>query len=142
MVSSFFEQVMNYIISPADEAVTQKSQLHVHQSSTMKLLVISPHSLDKACQYADSLRSGMTLIVEYSALDKQSQQTMDDFLNGVCYIIQGSTQVLGTDVMMYMPPNVESHRHILASVKPTRSNYSFERVVPVPRFSQTLNTQM
>ncbi|MBU2703428.1 FtsZ-interacting cell division protein YlmF [Sporomusaceae bacterium BoRhaA] len=132
MVSSFFEQVMNYIISPADE---NENQLCVHHNATMKLLVISLNSLDQACRYADLLRSGVTLIVEYSAVDKQSQQTLNDFLNGVCYILQGSTQALGTDVMMYMPENVEAHRHISASTQPIRSSYPFERIVPAQRFS-------
>ncbi len=141
MASSFMDRVMNYIMAPADHAVVStERQFSVHGSAAMKLVVISPHSLEKTCQYADSLKAGLVLLVEYGGVDQQSRQTMHDFLDGVCFVLQGSTLSLSTDVVMYMPVSVEASRHITASTQPVHEVYPFDRIVPVKRFSQAASS--
>lgn len=120
MVSSFFGRVKNYIMTPIDDSFEIEELRVVQSSSKMKIVIITPQSLEKTCQYADSLQAGLTLMIEYSSVDKQSQQTMHDFLKGVCYVISGSCQVLSANVIMYMPASVEVTRNIAAATVPVR----------------------
>lgn len=135
MVSSFFGRVKNYIMMPIDDPFELEELQAVPGISKMKIVIVTPQSPEKTCQYADSLQAGITLIIEYSSVDKQIQQTMHDFLDGVCYVISGSCQVLSATAIMYMPASVEVTRNIVAATAPVRQVYPFDRVVPVSRFS-------
>jgi FtsZ-interacting cell division protein YlmF len=134
MISSIWGRVVNYIMTPIDDIFEPEELRSVHSSPKMKVMVITPDSSEKTCQYADSLQAGTTLIIEYSSVDKQIQQTMHNFLEGVCYVIKGNCQILSENVIMYMPTYVEVTRSVAASSVAARQVYPFDRILPVNRF--------
>jgi len=142
MAGSFLSRVMNYIIKPLDETFDNEALRSIPGSSLMKVVIITPHSSEKTCQYADSLKAGTTLIIEYSLIDQQNQQTMHDFLEGVCYVISGSSKALSTSVIMYMPTCVEAilNNRVPETVS-SRPNFSVDRNISVQRFSPMAKSQ-
>ena len=141
MTSSVWDRVMNYIMTPLDDTCEPEELISVHSSPKMKVMVITPDSSEKTCQYADFLQAGTTLIIEYSSVDKQIQQTMHNFLDGVCYVIKGSCQVLSENAIMYMPAYVEVTRNIAVSSVAVRQVYPFDRILPVNRFYPEVRSQ-
>ena len=142
MAGSFLSRVMNYILKPLDETFENDELRSIPGSSLMKVVIITPRSSEKTCQYADSLRAGTTLIIEYSSVDKQNQQTMHDFLDGVCYVISGSSKALSTSVIMYMPTYVEAiSSNNVPETASSRPKFAFDRNISVQQFSPMAKSQ-
>ena len=76
-------------------------------SSPMKIFVEEPVCFDDAQRYADSLRSGAVVFINYKKVNIVTQQRMSDFMNGVCYTLGGSVQQVSDDTALYACANVD-----------------------------------
>lgn len=126
MAHSLLEKVMNYILPSTAEEDSDEAdaKLQLVSSPTMSFFVAMPRNPEKTCEYADSLRGGMVLLVEYQDVDAASRQTMHDFLRGVCYVLGGQAQVVSSDVILYLPAEVD------VSCLKAEAQASFRQVFP------------
>ena len=61
---------------------------------------------DDAKAAADGLKSGEQQIVNLERATPQMTERIIDFLNGVCYALDGTVERIGDKVYMFVPANV------------------------------------
>lgn len=106
--------------SPVQEVERRpKLKVHSQQTGNFKVFVDLPTSFDDVQQYADYLKSNVAIIVNYQQVDNATQQRMSDFLNGVCYVLDGNVQRISEKVMLYTYANIAVDKKIFAYSVPT-----------------------
>ncbi|HWR40562.1 MAG TPA: cell division protein SepF [Patescibacteria group bacterium] len=96
-------------------------RLHTVGVVPFKVFVHAPESFDDVKSYADYLRVGVVVIVNYQQVDILVQQKMSDFLNGVCYIMDGAVQRISEQVTVYVPTGATVDKELCAFAVPTYS---------------------
>ena len=94
-------------------------RLHTVGTSSFKVFVHAPASFDDVKSYADYLRVGVAVIINYQQMDASIQQKMSDFLNGVCYILDGAVQRISDQVIIYAPTGVTIDKELCSLPIPT-----------------------
>ena len=110
------------ILSEFESAHKRKSvNLHVHtnQSGNLKVLIVSPVKFDDVRICADHLKANITVVVNLMSIELDMQDAIKDFMNGVCYILDGNVQRIADSVFIYTPVNVEIDKEIYAFSVPT-----------------------
>lgn len=127
MTGGLIHKLTNFLM-PIEEAEVRKTDslrtrpsLTVHSNSAveLKVFVAIPHSFDDVRDFADRLRAKEAVIVNYEYVDQENRQRIADFLNGVCYILEGSVQRISDDSMLYAPENVDISKELYAYSIPT-----------------------
>ena len=95
--------------------------LHAVGATPFKVFVHSPLSFDDVKSYADYLRVGVVVIVNYQQVDVIVQQKMSDFLNGVCYIMDGAVQRISEQVTVYAPTGASVDKELAGFAVPLYS---------------------
>ena len=96
-------------------------RLHTVGAVSFKVFVHTPTSFDDVRSYADYLRVGVVVIINYQQVDVLIQQKMSDFLNGVCYVMDGAVQRISEQVTVYAPTGVAVDRELCAFSVPVYS---------------------
>ncbi len=96
-----------------------KLKVHSQQPGNFKMCVDVPTTFDDVQKYADFLKSHVAIIVNYQQVDAVTQQRMSDFLNGVCYVLEGSVQRISEKVILYTYANIDVDKKIFAYSVPT-----------------------
>lgn len=97
----------------------RKTHLRVHSPAALRVYVASPVSFDDAKYYADYLKSNVAVIVNYDKVDENTQERISDFLNGILYVLNGSSQRVSASVQMYLPANIDVSKELYAYSIPT-----------------------
>ena len=99
----------------------RRPRLKVHSQSagTLKVIVDLPTGFDDVQAYADHLRNNIAIVINYQQVDLATQQRMSDFLNGVCYILDGCVQRISEQVVLYTYANIDVDKKIFAYSVPT-----------------------
>ncbi|SMC75724.1 cell division protein SepF [Sporomusa malonica] len=139
MALGLIDKITNFLI-PVDEEVTapdkaelpaakeaaaqdneRRPKLKVHSQSAgnLKVIVDLPTDFDDVQAYADYLRNSVAVVVNYQQVDIATQQRMSDFLNGVCYVLGGSVQLISEQVVLYAYANIEVDKKIFSYSVPT-----------------------
>lgn len=109
----------------AKEAVVQdnerrpKLKVHSQSAGNLKVIVDLPTDFDDVQAYADYLRNSVAVVINYQQVDIATQQRMSDFLNGVCYVLGGSVQLISEQVVLYAYANIEVDKKIFSYSVPT-----------------------
>lgn len=105
----------------AGNAPSKSSHLRVHSNSPsdMKMAVVTPLKYEDVKGFADYLKAGISVIINFSYVDEQVQQCMTDFLNGVCYVIGGSSEKISAQIRVYVPNNIVINKELFAYSVPT-----------------------
>ena len=100
--------------------------LHTNQSENLKVLIVSPAKFDDVRMYADHLKANITVVVNLTSIEKDMQDSIKDFMNGVCYILAGNVQRIADSVFIYAPVNVDIDKELYAYSVPTYVKPKFE----------------
>lgn len=137
MAVSLIDKLTNFIM-PADDFTdseekqssgrSKPSRLRVHSNNTsdLKMAVVSPLKYEDVKAYADYLKAGISIVVNFSQIDDYNQQCMTDFLSGVCYILGGSNERVSAKVLIYVPASASISKELYAYSIPTYVKNKFE----------------
>ncbi|MGI6093340.1 MAG: cell division protein SepF [Veillonellaceae bacterium] len=137
MAVSLIDKLTNFIMPADDFTDTEEKQssgrnkpsrLRVHSNNRpdMKMAVLSPLKYEDVKDYADYLKAGISIVVNFSQVDDYNQQCMTDFLSGVCYTIGGSSERVSSKVLVYVPANASISKELYAYSIPTYVKGKFE----------------
>lgn len=90
----------------------------------MKVVVCEPNTFDEVQEIADNLRQRRQVIINLEKTPSDIAQRLIDFVSGTVYALDGHTQKLADNIVMFVPSNVEivpDHKNIL------RSPYTFSK---------------
>ncbi|MDF2568757.1 MAG: sepF 2 [Sporomusa sp.] len=140
MALGLIDKITNFLIPADEELVTtekaempvakeavgqdneRRPKLKVHSQPAaghLKVVVDLPTDFDDVQAYADYLRNSTAVVVNYQQVDVATQQRMSDFLNGVCYVLGGSVQLVSEQVVLYAYANIEVDKKIFSYSVPT-----------------------
>lgn len=76
------------------------------KSSDMRILVFKLDSFDEVKSVADALNQKRAALVNYEKVDTEIQKRICDFVNGVCYVLNGEVKRISSTMVLYVPENV------------------------------------
>lgn len=109
----------------ASISVPERPLLTVHTNPELKMMVYMPESFDQANIIANALKSKEAVIVNFERVSDKEQRRLCDFLNGVCYILDGGVQRVSEMIVLYVPTNVEINKELCAYSVPAYVKHSF-----------------
>lgn len=94
--------------------------LTLHRQTELKILAAVPRSYKEALFCADriKLRQAVAVNLEYIPYH-DVQQSIIDFLNGVCYVTGGSVERVSEQMLLYVPAHVEISKELYSFSVPT-----------------------
>jgi len=95
-------------ISYAAEVPSARSKLTVYTTKVpdLKILVYVPEDFDQVMVVADALKQNQAAIINYERVDFAEQRRICDFINGVCYIVDGEAKRVSDMMVLYVPAGV------------------------------------
>lgn len=95
-------------ISYAAEVPSARSKLTVYTTKVpdLKILVYVPENFDQVMVVADALKQKQAAIINYERVDFAEQRRICDFINGVCYIVDGEAKRVSDMMVLYVPAGV------------------------------------
>ena len=129
-LTNFLMPIEEVVEGEKEQAVTELSavrarktvNLRVHTQETaggFKVLVASPVHYEDVQLYADNLKAKVAVVLNFEQVDEETQRAMVDFLNGVCYEINGNVQRISDSILMYAPEMVDISKELYAFSIPT-----------------------
>lgn len=97
--------------------------VHTNKVPELKVMVYTPTSFDQANIIANALRNKEAVIVNYEEVDSAEQRRLCDFVNGVCYILDGGVQRISDKIVLYVPVNVDIRKELCAYAVPAYMKY-------------------
>ncbi len=87
----------------------QRPQFTVHTTrpAELSVQVYVPASFDHVTDIADDLRAQKACIVNYEKLEELEQRHISDFVNGVCYVMDGTVTRITERIYLYVPEGVD-----------------------------------
>ena len=122
MAIGLLDKLTNFFMPIDDSLQERRPNLRVHSQysiATPKMFVATPTTFDDVQMYAEYLRNEVIILVNFENLDLACQQRMLDFLNGVCFILGGTTSKISNKVFIYAPEGVNVASEFLADIIPT-----------------------
>ncbi len=71
------------------------------------IYTLKPKSQEDAATAADSLKSGVAVIINLEEVDRLNAVRIIDFMSGVCYALEGHAMKLGDTIFLYTPPDFD-----------------------------------
>ena len=68
---------------------------------------------------ANKLKAKQAVMINYDLVDDRTQQRINDFINGVCYVLNGAVQVISDKIVLYVPEHTEIGKELYAYSIPT-----------------------
>ena len=122
MAIGLLDKLTNFLMPIEDSLQERRPNLHVHSQysvANIKIFVATPTTFDDVQMYAEYLRNEVIILVNFQKLDLTNQQRMVDFLNGVCFILGGTTSKISNKVFIYAPDGVNVASEFLVDIIPT-----------------------
>ena len=93
---------------PRVTGTTERPKLTVHttQIPSLNVKIYVPRSFDQVPEIADDLKAGKAVLVNYERVELEEQRRICDFVNGVCYIMNGEVKRVSTSMVLYAPDGV------------------------------------
>jgi len=88
---------------------TERPQLTVHTTkvASLKVQIYAPTNFDQVTAIADDIKAGKAAVVNYERIDASEQRRICDFVNGVCYVLNGCAKRITDQIVMYVPDGVD-----------------------------------
>lgn len=95
-------------VRPRVTGTTERPKLTVHttQIPSLNVKIYVPRSFDQVPEIADDLKAGKAVLVNYERVELEEQRRICDFVNGVCYIMNGEVKRVSTSMVLYAPDGV------------------------------------
>lgn len=99
------------VASTSSFARQEKSrpQLTVHTTKVaeLKVQIYAPTKFDQVVAIADDLKAGKGCVVNYERVEADEQRRICDFVNGVCYVLDGTAKRVSSQIVLYVPQGVD-----------------------------------
>lgn len=98
---------------------TARPSLTVVKPHDLTVRIYTPENFDQVVPIADDILNKKAALVNYEQVMESEQRRISDFVNGVCYISDGSVSMISDKIFLYMPQGVESGEiaRVAASVR-------------------------
>ncbi len=73
----------------------------------IKVMVVAPKSFDDAQSIADHIRAAKPVVVNFEETAPDVMKRIIDFISGTVYALNGSIQLVGNNIMVCAPSNVD-----------------------------------
>lgn len=93
----------------ANTVVNKRPKLTVHTNKVqeMSIDIHVPQNFDQVRSVADALKESKACIVNYEKVEAPEQRRICDFLNGVCYVLEGDVRRISETMVLYVPNGVD-----------------------------------
>ena len=92
-------------------AFRQKKQpqltVHTTKQPQLKMQIYAPRNFEQVTAIADDIKAGKACVVNYEQIEAMEQRRICDFVNGVCYVLDGSAKRISNQIMLYVPNGVD-----------------------------------
>ncbi len=85
---------------------TKHNKRKGNEDPDMRILVFTLNAFDDVKEAADALKQKRALVVNYEMVDTAVQKRSCDFINGVCYVLNGEVKRITKTMVLYVPENV------------------------------------
>ena len=96
--------------APRTRVVAQQERpkltVHTTQIPSLNVKIYVPRSFDQVQEIADDLKACGAVLVNYERVELEEQRRLCDFINGVCYIMNGEVKRVSTAMVLYAPDGV------------------------------------
>lgn len=87
---------------------TARPSLTVVKPNELTVKIYMPETFDQVVGIADDILNKKAAVVNYENVIESEQRRISDFVNGVCYISDGSVSMISDKIFLYMPAGVEA----------------------------------
>lgn len=77
------------------------------KASELSVDIYVPSNFDQVTGIADDLLAKKAAIVNFERVDLAEQRRICDFVNGVCYVLDGEARRISDGMMLYVPAGVD-----------------------------------
>lgn len=96
-----------YVVRPRQTQVQAQPQKQPeHKGQELKIGVFAPKSFDDVQAIADEIRGLRAVVVNYDLVEPALQRRICDFMNGVCYVLDGDVRRISDNMVLYVPSGV------------------------------------
>ena len=99
---------MRYTAYSEPATPTARPSLTVVKPHDLTVKIYTPENFDQVVPIADDILNKKAALVNYEQVMENEQRRISDFVNGVCYISDGSVSMISDKIFLYMPPGVEA----------------------------------
>lgn len=100
------ESAQTGIETSSISSVRSHLSVHANKAAGIKIFVFKINAFDEVKSVADALKQKRAAIVNYEKVDTETQKRICDFINGVCYVLNGEVKRISTTMVLYAPENV------------------------------------
>ncbi|MCE5286687.1 MAG: cell division protein SepF, partial [Pelosinus sp.] len=127
MPSGLINKFTNFFMAEEEENVQQEAivtstkapHLKLHTPAELKMCVSFPCTRNDIFACADHLKAKRIVIINIGQVRDKLEQSMLDFLSGVCYVLGGSVQSISAEVLLFVPAGVEIDQELYGYSVPT-----------------------
>lgn len=84
-----------------------KLTVHTTKKLELKVQIYAPANFDQVTAIADDLKAGKACVVNYEKVECKEQRRICDFVNGVCYVLDGCAKRISGQIVLYVPEGVD-----------------------------------
>jgi len=84
-----------------------KLTVHTTKTPSLKVRIYAPTNFDQVTAIADDLKAGKAAVVNYERIEAEEQRRICDFVNGVCYVLDGCAKRISEQIVLYVPEGVD-----------------------------------
>ena len=88
------------------EEESERPKIKVFKHPTMNVLVFEPTNFNDTRIAADALKASKSIIINYEKTEASEQVRICDFMNGACYVLDGSVRRISEKMVLYVPDGV------------------------------------
>lgn len=83
-----------------------RPNLKVYEHANIKILVFEPTNFNDTRFVADALKDGKTVLINFEKIEPSEQVRICDFMNGACYVLDGSVKQITNKMVLYVPKGI------------------------------------
>ena len=84
-----------------------KLTVHTTKKQNLNVRIYAPTNFDQVTAIADDLKAGKAVVVNYERIEAEEQRRICDFVNGVCYVLDGCAKRISAQIVLYVPEGVD-----------------------------------
>lgn len=84
----------------------KRPNLKVYKQANIKILVFEPTNFNDTRFAADALKDSKTVLINFEKMEASEQIRICDFMNGACYVLDGSVKQITKKMVLYAPKGI------------------------------------